>query len=72
MNKTSTLIHKEQIELSFDASCRFQPVIRRQRRPGRAQWWFQQMRAVVDRALDWQPAPPPRPEQIYLTLARGR
>jgi hypothetical protein len=23
------------------------------------------MREVVDRAVDWQPAPPARPEQIY-------
>jgi hypothetical protein len=30
------------------------------------QWWFRQMRQIVDRALDWQPAPPPRPEQIDL------
>jgi hypothetical protein len=28
-------------------------------------WWFQRMRQIVDRAFDWQPAPPPRPEQIY-------
>jgi hypothetical protein len=38
---------------------------RRQRRLTRAQWWFQRMRQVVDRALDWQPAPTPRPEQIW-------
>jgi len=66
------IMNRQQIELSFDASCRFQPAIRRCRRQSRAQWWFNRMRAVVDRALDWQPAPPPRPEQIYLTLARGR
>jgi hypothetical protein len=43
----------------------------RQRRAQRAQWWFQQMRRVVDRTLDWQ-APPARPEQGYLTLAGRR
>jgi hypothetical protein len=32
----------------------------------RAQWWFQRMRLVVDRALDWQPAPQPPPEQVWL------
>ena len=65
-------MNNQQIELSFDASCRFQPAIRRQRRQNRARWWFRQMRAVVDLALDWQPEPRPRPEQIYLTLAASR
>jgi hypothetical protein len=32
----------------------------------RAQWWFDQMREVVNRAFDWQPAPEPRAEQIWL------
>ena len=40
-------------------------VRRTQRRMSRANWWFQQMREVVDKAVDWQPAPPARPEQIY-------
>jgi hypothetical protein len=39
---------------------------RHQRRLSRAQWWFERMRQAVDRARDWQPAPPPRPEQIWL------
>ena len=30
-----------------------------------SRWWFERMRQIVDRAFDWQPAPPPRPEQIY-------
>jgi hypothetical protein len=30
-----------------------------------SRWWFQRMRQIVDRAFDWQPAPQPRPEQIY-------
>jgi len=29
-------------------------------------WWFQRMRQMVDCAFDWQPAPPDRPEQIWL------
>lgn len=45
---------------------------RRQRRAQRAHWWFQQMRRVVDRARDWQAAPPARHEQAYLTLAGRR
>jgi hypothetical protein len=28
-------------------------------------WWFYRMRQIVDRAFDWQPAPPARPEQIW-------
>ena len=32
----------------------------------RAQWWFDRMRDVVNRAFDWQPAPAPRAEQIWL------
>ncbi len=43
----------------------------RQRRAQRAQWWFRQMRRVVDRAMDWD-ARPARPEQKYLTLAAER
>ena len=71
MNERLTM-NNQQIELSFDPSCRLQPAIHRRRRQNRARWWFNQMRVVVDLALDWQPAPTPRPEQIYLTLARGR
>jgi hypothetical protein len=26
-------------------------------------WWFERMREIVERARDWEPAPPPRPEQ---------
>lgn len=41
----------------------------RPRRMGRANWWFDRMRQIVDRAMDWQPAPPPRPEQIWFAGA---
>ncbi len=34
----------------------------------RAQWWFRRMRQIVDCALDWEPAPPPRPEQPVIQL----
>ena len=30
-----------------------------------SRWWFERMRQIVDRAFDWQPAPPPRPEQTW-------
>ncbi len=32
--------------------------------PNTRRWWFDRMREIVDRARDWQPAPPPRPEQV--------
>jgi hypothetical protein len=34
--------------------------------PFTSRWWFLQMHQLVDRALDWQPAPPARPEQTWL------
>jgi hypothetical protein len=67
-----TVNDQTQMELSFDGACMFQPVIRHQRRGSRARWWFEQMRQVVDRALDWQPAPPCQPEQMWFANTRGR
>jgi hypothetical protein len=55
----------EQMELEMGKAQTCRSVKRPQRRLSRANWWFQQMREVVDRAVDWQPAPPARPEQIY-------
>ncbi len=40
--------------------------LRQQRRLIRAQYWFRQMRHAVDCAMDWQPRPTPRPEQLAL------
>ncbi len=55
----------EQMELGIDKTRACTSTRRPQRRQSRANWWFQQMREVVDKAVDWQPAPPARPEQIY-------
>lgn len=59
----------QQIELDFNntsaAACKASRV---ERRRGRAQWWFQQMRLAVDRAVDRNAAPQPRPQQVYLAL----
>jgi hypothetical protein len=57
----------EQMELTFGGARPCPSLNRRQRRVNRAQWWFQRMRRVVDRALDWQAAPTPRPEQIWFS-----
>ncbi len=45
-----------------------------QRQPqfSRATWWFDQMRQVVDRALDWEPAPRFQPRQILLAENQPR
>jgi len=53
-----------QLELAFAAAAAWPAADNRSRRLTRANWWFQRMRQIVDRATDWQPALPPRPEQI--------
>jgi hypothetical protein len=35
-------------------------------RQARAGWWFTQMRNIVSRAMDWEAAGSPRPEQIWI------
>src|SRR5687767_1989087 len=45
-------------------------VRRHQTTRARAAWWFQQMRRVVDSAVEWRPTPPARPEQVTLDLRR--
>jgi len=57
-----------QLELSLGSVQRSQ-VQRGNRRPDRHTpgWWFRQMRQIVDRAFDWEPAPAPRPEQIWFS-----
>jgi len=58
----------QQMELSFgntSGACAT-TLNRRQQRLNRAPWWFDRIRQIVDRAFDWQPAPLPRPEQIWL------
>ena len=39
----------------------------RERRLNRANWWFDQMRQIVDQAFDWEPAPRFQMEQAWLT-----
>jgi hypothetical protein len=60
---------KRQLELSFGKARGCQPMDRRQRHLNRANWWFERMRHVVNRAFDWQPAPLLRPEQIWFAGA---
>jgi hypothetical protein len=63
-------MHNAQLEMSFQGATRV--LSRRQRRLSRAQWWFQRMRQIVDRAIEWQPSPPARPEQIWFPGASGQ
>ena len=59
-----------QMELGFVNGSRLRPATRRQRRLQRAAWWFNQMRQVVDHALDWHGAPDAPPEQTWLPGTR--
>ena len=56
-----------QMELTFGTRTpRLAPRPSRRSSLQNPRWWFERMRQMVDQALDWQPAPPPRPEQILL------
>jgi hypothetical protein len=62
------MITTNQMELGFEQQ-NFSPSASvRNRRHARAEWWFRQMRHVVDLAMEWRPSPPARPEQSYLVL----
>jgi hypothetical protein len=45
-----------QMELGLVNSNRCPRAARRERRLNRANWWFNHMREVVDRAAEWQPS----------------
>jgi hypothetical protein len=61
-----------QMELTLNAKATRLGRQARQKRRQRAQWWFGQMRRVVDAAMEWRPGPEARPEQVYLTLTAKR
>jgi len=56
----------EQLELGFSGIKPRLNGIRREERIARAGWWFTQMREIVERAMDWQIAGQPPPEQIWI------
>ena len=66
------MLERKQLELRLDKrtarASRMERQLLKERRQQRAQWWFKQMRRVVDLAMAWQPAPPARPEQVYMAL----
>jgi hypothetical protein len=62
-------MNNEQLELGINGNkLRMngtgQPATRSRR--ARANWWFTQMRTIVNRAMDWETAGTPRPEQIWI------
>jgi hypothetical protein len=48
-----------QLELGFENHPGLKPAGRRRGRSGRANWWFDRMRGIVNEARDWPPARPP-------------
>ena len=48
-------MNTNQMELSLKAKQARATAKQKQRREQRAQWWFAQMRRVVDTALEWKP-----------------
>jgi hypothetical protein len=64
--------NQNQMELGLPGANRCPRVVQRERRLQRANWWFDQMRQVVDRAFDWPTPPRFQPEQIWLDDAARR
>jgi hypothetical protein len=62
-------MNKLQLEINLCGLNEGLQPLRRPRRLTRARWWFNQMHAVVDRALDWKPTPSGRPEQTFIRLS---
>ena len=62
-------MNKQQLEIQFDTRFQWPVAVRRQRQRRQAQWWFAQMRSVVEDAFDWRATPPARPQQVYFTLS---
>ncbi|MHC1768509.1 MAG: hypothetical protein AB9869_30235 [Verrucomicrobiia bacterium] len=70
MNNSKLNTVQPQMELGFGTALSRRAPGRRSRRLRSARWWFDQMRQVVDQALERQPKNAGRPEQIYLLLDR--
>jgi hypothetical protein len=69
-NKRRTMTN-EQLELGLNGKL-ITLSARRESRLTRAQWWFGQMRQLVNNAVDWNPAPEPRAEQPWLEISHRR
>jgi hypothetical protein len=62
----------QQLEFGLERPHNTRLAARRPERRSRAQWWFRQMRAAVSDALEWQPMPAARPQQVWLGLPAHR
>jgi hypothetical protein len=60
----------KQLELGFNGLPPRANATGREGRIARADWWFDRMRDIVGRAMDWSAAAEPRPEQIWIPGAR--
>jgi hypothetical protein len=70
--KGLSMTNQNQLELGLAGANRCLRVAQRERRLNRANWWFDQMRQVVDRAFDWKPAPRFQLEQAWLTEGQNK
>ena len=55
-----SILVQKQMEMELAGARQCPRSVRRQHRASRANWWFNQMRELVDRAFDYEPAPEPR------------
>ncbi|MGZ4973746.1 MAG: hypothetical protein ACXWDN_13375 [Limisphaerales bacterium] len=63
------MITTNQMELGFEQQQLIASAGTRNSRQTRADWWFKQMRRVVDVAMEWRPAPRARHQQSYMVLS---
>jgi hypothetical protein len=59
-------MNNEQLELGINGRQSLSNGLVSRSRRARADWWFAQMRNIVSRAMDWETAGEPRPEQIWI------
>ena len=60
-------MNNEQLEFGINPHIQHRGAkARRGTRTARANWWFARMRNIVSRAMDWEAAGSPRPEQIWI------
>jgi hypothetical protein len=61
-------MNNEQLELGINGN-KFNGTghLATRNRRARASWWFAKMRTIVSRAMDWETAGQPRPEQIWIS-----
>ena len=61
------MTNQNQLELGLSAANRSPRLTQNDRHLNHANWWFNQMRRIVDQAFEMEPAPRFRMEQAWLT-----